>query len=516
VISAIIIARNSSREATDKTGYTNMFGVDGDSVGSSPRLYAFHHLENRRLTGNEGRRVDGFCIGLPNFLFFFENMLMRQNQTGVRELAVFLEDSLRDRYSLEGEGAYTLAKQVVETMRPASGKGLKRQFYNYETGQMEEVAYAILRADDWDPDKKIQYYTLDEQGLELIFATKEYFSEFQISISQLVLRKQLEKGEFSGALRQVDEMRINVQNIRDKMVKIKHEIQRNIISDDTYDRYKEIIEDINRRLQQEHDEFEELVTFIHETKGHLDQGNHTQKDLEALEMIVRVDNELAHVHYLHASLLKDSIELKTTAIEAAGESLYYAGVTSFNFDQEVARKMTTGPLPFVAAKELAAPFTRIRKFSAWSLLSVFDQQMLDRPDRHKNSDFLELEEETTAQETKVRQQVNALLFRELMSAIEGKERFELTEVLKASDSPVFGTREFCDIWIIIHQLSPVSIKAIMDIDDHIFATAFAETLAGYDRILVEELEEEVSLKDNYTMKNMRMTLEVTGGEDHDR
>lgn len=70
-----------------------------------------------------------------------------------------------------------------------------------------------------DPEENVQYYTLDDGGLELVFATKEYFSEFQLSISQLVLRKQLEKGEFSGALRQIDEMRISVNTIRDKMQK---------------------------------------------------------------------------------------------------------------------------------------------------------------------------------------------------------------------------------------------------------------------------------------------------------
>jgi len=44
-----------------------------------------------------------------------------------------------------------------------------------------------------------KYYTLDEDGLELIFATKEFYTEFSLSISQLILRKQLEKGVTLGA-----------------------------------------------------------------------------------------------------------------------------------------------------------------------------------------------------------------------------------------------------------------------------------------------------------------------------
>lgn len=487
--------------------YMNMLGGYRDRVARIALFDVFHQLDNKQQKDDNGRPIDAFGLGLLSVLFFFEHMLLRKRRTGVRELAVFLQNMTKGQITLDETGYLNLAKQIVDTLRPSSGKGLKRIFYNYETGLMEEVSYAILRADEWDIDSQIQYYTLDEQGLELIFATKEYFSEFQISISQLVLRKQLEKGEFSGALRQVDEMRINVHTIRDKMVKIKHEIQRNIISDDTYERYKEIIEDINRRLKQEHDEFQELVHFIHETKGHLDeQSNHNAKDIEALEMIVRVDNELAHVHYLHASLLKDSIELKTTAIEAAGESLYYSGVTAFNFDQELARKMTTAPLPFVRLQPLAAPFMKTSKFETWSLLTIFERQLLDRPDRHIKSDFLEVEEESGTEALLLRQQVNQLLVGEMLKVAGKTSAFELKDILQKTDNPIFGTRDFGDLWLIIHQLSPMSIKGIQEIDDHIFAKAFESYLSEYDQIQVIELEEELSLQGNYTMKNMRMLL----------
>jgi len=487
--------------------YINMLGGYKDRVARIALFDVFYHLENKQHKDDLNRPIDYFGIGLLTVLFFFENMLLRNKKTGVHELTMFLKEMTQETTTLSDEGYQNLGKTMIEALRPASGKRLKRAFYNYETRQTEEVEYAILRADEWDAESQIQYYTLDEQGLELIFATKEYFSEFQISISQLMLRKQLEKGEFSSALRQVDEMRINVHTIKDKMQKIKHEIQRNIISDDTYDRYKEIINDINRRLKQEHDEFKALVGFIHETKQQIDEQNHqSDQDVEALGMIVRIDNELAHVHYLHASLLKESIELKTTAIEAAGESLYYAGVTSFNFDQEVARKLTTSPLPFTMSKILGAPFMKTKKCSTWSLLTVFDHQMLDRPERHIKHEFLELEEEAITSETIIRQQVYHLLFKELLKVVGDRTSFDLKEVLEWSESTLFGTREFCDLWIIIHQLSPMSIPAIIEIDDHIFSPAFRDYLGQYKDITITELEDIVQVREHYSMKNMRVEL----------
>ena len=67
-----------------------------------------------------------------------------------------------------------------------------------------------------------QYYTLDDDGLELVFATKEFYSEFQLSINQLLLRKQLEKGEFKGALRQINEMRIDVESLEERILHLTH------------------------------------------------------------------------------------------------------------------------------------------------------------------------------------------------------------------------------------------------------------------------------------------------------
>lgn len=491
--------------------YLTMLSGYRDRVARITLFDIFHQLENKQIKDDEDRPIDFFGIGLLGVLFFFENMLMRNKETGVRELAKYLKKMTTTMITLTDEGYLELAKQVIDVYRPPSGKRNGRDFYNYETGEEERVEYAILKADYWDPEENVQYYALDEQGLELVFATKEYFSEFQLSISQLVLRKQLEKGEFSGALRQIDEMRISVNTIRDKMLKIKHDIQRNIISDDTYTRYKGIISDINRRLQQEHDEFSELTEFIKVTRSHLNnQHSHTDKELDALALIIRVDNELAHVHYLHSNLLNESIELKTTAIEAAGESLYYAGVTAFNFDQEIARKMMDAPLPIETGRQLAAPFMKTKGFEAWSLLSVFEPQMIDRPDRHINNEFLELEDENILSETKLTQEVNRLLMTEMMKLMKGLQTFSLKEVFERANSDIYGTREFGDLWIVMHQLSPLNVDEIINREEHIFHLAFRDVFGNYKSIVVEEFgKEEVSYKGNYSLVNMKITI---GGE----
>ncbi|UTW69410.1 hypothetical protein KHA80_21670 [Anaerobacillus sp. HL2] len=59
-------------------------------------------------------------------------------------------------------------------------------FFNWETKQEETIEYSILKKRSiFDVKSNTQFYTLDEDGLELLFATKEFYSEFQLSINQL-------------------------------------------------------------------------------------------------------------------------------------------------------------------------------------------------------------------------------------------------------------------------------------------------------------------------------------------
>jgi len=53
-------------------------------------------------------------------------------------------------------------------------------------------------------------------------------------------------------------MSLDVKNLQDRIVRIKHEVNRNIVSNETYERYKNIIEDINNRLQRENEEYKPL------------------------------------------------------------------------------------------------------------------------------------------------------------------------------------------------------------------------------------------------------------------
>ncbi|MCM3716182.1 replicative DNA helicase [Alkalihalobacillus oceani] len=499
---------------------TQLKGITENYRERMQRLALFEplfRLENKREKDENNQQVDYFGYGLLTLLFFFENMLIRNKKTSIQDLAQYLYELNQGKQALSLEGFEKIARNVVETFRPPSGKRNEKSFYNWETREYENVHYSILKADRADVNTNTQYYKLDEQGLELVFATKEYFTEFQLSINQLVLRKQLEKGEFVGALRQIDEMHIDVESLRNRMTVIKHEIQRNIISDETYERYKQMVEDINACLTRENEEFRELHTFVKDTKNRLAYDMNSEKDRKAYELILQIDRELGEVHHIHTMLLKESIDLKTTALHAAQEALYYVGIDSFNFKQEITAPLASKPLPLAASKRLMEPFLTIEQNETWSPLVIFSEQRIETQDgveRTASFDDLSDEELQELENAKIRKRFGEIMTL-VLKAMEGKETITLKEVverIREEELDWLNNPIFYQLWYVMHQRSPITYEKTEDRNESLFEEVFELIKYQYSCIEVEELQEIIKATERFSIQNMVLRLRVGGND----
>ncbi len=339
-----------------------------------------YHLGRRQFLSRRDSSVkySGMELGLLMLLYFFEQMLSGRRQAGIRGLAEFLRRQTHGELFAQASEYEQLARELVAAFRPTSGRRTQAEFYDWEHRQTATVQYSYLRAGKADVAANEQYYVLDEQGLELIFATKEYFSEYQLSINQLILRKQLERGQFALALRQIQEMRLDVENLETRMARIRREIHRNIISEDTLARYRKIVDDLNQRLQSEDKTFRELKEFVRETRDRVRDNVDKDPERRAYENIAEVERRLDFVHGMHSKLLRAGIQLGTEALIAAEESLYFNGVDRFNFQQEITSRMFSSPLPPWSARRLVEPFLELEQVRLWSPLAVFFPQRLER------------------------------------------------------------------------------------------------------------------------------------------
>jgi hypothetical protein len=491
-------------------GITSGYHERMHRIGLFEPLYK---LKNKNGKDKNGAPIDYYGLGMLTLLFFFEHMLMRK-KAGVRELARYLSHLAGDVMALDAAGYENLARSIIETFRPPLGKRSSHLFYNWETYQTEETLYSYLKAAKHDLETYSQYYVLDEHGLELVFATKEFFSEFQLSINQLLLRKQLEKGEFVGALRQIEEMRMNVEQLQERMTKVKQEIQRNIISDESYRRYEQTIQDVHQRLKRENEEFEELLAFVHETRDRLGYEKTDRRDQRAYELILKIDVELGEVHYQHSLLLKRSIELNTTVLKAARESLYFVAVNSFNFDQEIVARLITTPLPVQAARVLVEPLLSLEQYQGWSPLTVFAPQYIGGQETvNDEGAFLSISAEEQEKIDREIQKQNFTRIMELIKQIfKDPTQFTLRQLVKQlkinGQADMLNHRSFYDFWILLHQNSPLNIAKFSD-DEQVLPFANARQVFGaqVQKITVEELPETVNVNRRYEIQNFIFCLE---------
>ncbi|RIW28205.1 replicative DNA helicase [Bacillus salacetis] len=469
-------------------------------------------LDRKKVKDQQDSPIDMKGLGLLTLLFFFEQKIMRHHKVGTKDLAIFLRRLTERQYVLDGQACEDIASTIIQTFRPTTGKKRTYAFHDWETLEEGELEYSLLKAKAFDSKTNTQYYTLDEDGLELVFATKEFYSEFQLSINQLMLRKQLEKGEFRGALRQINEMRIDVESLNERMVKLRHEIQRSIVSEETFDRYKVLLEDIHTRLERENEEFSELRQFVKETKDRLYEKDYHQKETKTYAYVLEITNQLEEVHYEHSRLLEQSIELKNHTLKAAQESLYYTGIEAFNFEQDINARLIGTPLPLEAMKGLLHPFLHVQQVEQWSPLTVFAEQNI-REDREETVDygFMEVGHQSENDyEERLRKNYGAVM-KAVLSAIDAgcHDLASVIEFLRVTKKAgLLDQRFFYDFWIMLHQRSPIvpgHIKTEGDEQQHSMDDALK--LLGNRTLQVKEKPDTIQVTERFSLQNMEIAVE---------
>ncbi len=468
-------------------------------------------LQNKNTKDIDGNPIDMYDLGLLALLFFYECKLMRKKDIGVDALGHFLFNLCRERYALDVQKAEMIAEDIIRTFRPASGKRLSSSFYDWETKNEDVVYCSILKAGKSDIARNRQYYELDEDGLELIFSTREYYSEFQLSINQMLLRKQLEKGEFGSALRQIDEMHINVESLYERIERIRQEIGRSVVSELVYNNYKRLIEDIHIRLERESKEFSELKDFALTALNDVRFKKMSDTDSRVYHSALQVNRELAKVHNRHDELLKACMDVQTVALSAVKESLYFSGVESFNFNKEIVSYCVSNGIAPERIKAIAQPFMTIESCAVWSPLAVFFPQRVMKREKGKlSSGYLEVSQESEGQDA-----ITEIFFEKMMAlcllSISDQDTLKLGDFIlkmRVERPELLKSRLFYDFWMTLHQCSPLRVDAEIDEQKHtVLRGIIGQLKPEFISVEVRESSGIIESGDLFRISNMTMNLE---------
>lgn len=469
-----------------------------------------NELSGKRTKDSNDKDVDMRGLGMLTLLFFFERQLSRAAKTSRKDLTEFLLKITSGVYDISHTQMEKITNDVMEVFRPVDGKKRRYEFFNWETKRFDEITYTIIKDNGFDARTSTQFYTLDEDGLELLFSTKEFYSEFQISINQLLLKQQINKGLFFDALRQVREMRLNVNALIERFEKMRQEIIRSIISDQTFARYKRLIEEAHERFEREDEEFNTLKQFVKETRDKHYSENLHPKETESFALIHNIGTELDEVHYEHTRLIELTVKLRNTAIATAQESLYYTGVQSFNFEKDIVATIIGKPLSPDIMKGVTHPFLKVEQNPTWSLLTVLaDQNIMEERAEKESYHFPEATEDTAQHEyRKWLGEKYGSLMEKFLAAYEERNIQTLRhwmDELKKTEPAIIAKRYFYSFWLFMHQTSPLKQDELAGHDSETILTYIFEQLRDR-QLIVKELPDIIRYDEKYSIQNMEITL----------
>lgn len=467
-------------------------------------------LGRKQTKDEHGNPIDAKGLGMLTLLYFFEQKVMRNTKVGTKEVGVFLCSATKGAYRLSNEQWHDQSAQIIKLFRPATGKKREYWFEDWETEETDKIEYSILRANGYDAKENVQYYTLDEDGLELVFATKEFYSEFQLSINQLMLRKQLEKGEFQSALRQINEMFIDVEALEERIYRLRHEIQRSIVSEETFERYEQLIGDVHARLERENEEFDELRQFVIEARERMYEQDHQRKEPKTYGLILDIVKNLEHVHYSHSDLLNQILELKTQTLRAAQEALYHTGIDAFNFNQEIVLRLTSTPLPLDVMKGMVHPFLTILQTKTWSPFTIFSEQYTrENRESHDEKGFMQVDVGgDDIRNDRLRRWYGELMGRLIEALEEGEIKLSsfIALLQDKGETDILHKRFFYDFWMILHQRSPLRKEGAQT--DTYIPYLFDEALIvlGERTLIVQEERSVLQVTKRYSIQEMTVKI----------
>jgi len=163
-----------------------------DFRGRMQSLAPFIHL-SRKLSGfQKYNEVDMVSIGFSVLLFILENMLIGREECSIDDIAGFLQTILKRSYDINmtQEESREMAFYIRDSISGSGGEVLEFKFKNLENNKDESIPIKLIDTSYYEI-KKSARYKLTDQGMELLFKTREIYSEFRINITQMYLKQQI-------------------------------------------------------------------------------------------------------------------------------------------------------------------------------------------------------------------------------------------------------------------------------------------------------------------------------------
>lgn len=422
------------------------------------------------------------ALGLATLLYIMEDMIRLEKNCTYENIARFLQRIISQYYgdTLTYQEAMDLTYYLVRDGLMNQGRYHSYTYPDLESKEEKTYRFLLVEIDDYEIQSKVVRLRLSTAGLEMLFKTKEMYNELQVSITQLYLRQQIQKGVFDGALRSVEELALAVRNEKRKVRELEERIIRDVLQVAREREIEAQLKRIDEQLQREQEVFKELAQLVNETLEDLRSGTITAKEEKALQAVTMVRRKLYDVIHDHESLFKDKIRVHNVMISSIEQMILTAFATKANFDTEFLRPVVHRNVDIDRVKQILDPILPVRLNPQFNPNRIFLGQPLKRQDEEETSQEelwqLEAERLREEEERERADQLERAYFLEsyvqiVVEPLMEKSEFRIGEILSGlqeSDQDTYATitarLDFYSFLVQLHQLGRIPLLSDQEVD----------------------------------------------------
>ncbi len=350
------------------------------------------------------------ALAIAVMLFILEDMIRLEKNCTYENIAYFIQDLINSYYGdqVSYQEALEITYYLVRDGLMNQGRSFRYEFPDWEENKESSHWFNLVELEDYNIQEKVVRLRLSTDGLELLFKTKEMYNELQVSITQLYLRQQIQKGVFDGALRSVEELALGVRNERQKIRQLEERIIRDVLQVAKENELEKQLSRIDEQLQREQELFDDLAELVQQTLNEYQGKTLTEKEDKALRAVTLIRRKLYDVISDHESLFKDKMRLHHLMINSIEEMIFTSFATKVNFDTEFLRPVVTKDLDINIIKKILDPIIPLKRKPQFHPGRIFLEQPLKKQgEDNSEQELWELEEERLRAEEVALQEARA-------------------------------------------------------------------------------------------------------------
>ena len=445
----------------------------GDRLKNIALFQPLFDLQNNRKYSE----LDPLSLGFAILLYILDNMLIGREPCDHQAISHYLKRLVARNYDkhLTDEESLEMTYTFLDGLRN-NGRPFEFEYKDLETGEDLPCKFALIEVASYEIRGKMRF-KLTDAGLDLLFKTKEIYKELRISISQLYLRQQIEKGVFQEALHTVDDLYVQVKDVQGKLERIKQQVLRNV-SGVSISSYINLMDEVHEQFQREKTVFSSLQTLLLETQDTYRFRELSVRERESFDQLIRVSTLLDKVINEHNALFTRKMNLSALLEEAMLDSLANTFRTQINFEREFLDQVLLENTPLDHLRQVIHPLLTARKSRSFNILRVLEPQRVsvegdEAAVSQEGPDELQLEL-LAEREKAIKAQRDRRVLRYLsliLTPIKDRTHWTLEEVLADLEveeyARLISEVEFYAFLVQVHQMERIPLKIEDEIRDKI-------------------------------------------------